>query len=195
MDSTFLGSVDTVRGDVVHTQYEFAIRSTFRPQSILQKQLQLLQKNGLDHLHILSRSLERSVRKHYCFTWCDDVPKVTQGEYRRTMLSLSVQALWHCKLALCRPRCGLTASLRSYRAVGQRFFHTPWQDYPRIGEPRRSADQLCSTPSRSISASARRSHSKTRSPLQSPAADTSSNNKSKACMVWLKTWVAAVQGS
>ena len=159
---------------------------------ILQKQLQLLQKNGLDQLHILPRSLKRSVREHLYFTRCDDVPKVTQGEYRRTVLSLSVHELWLCNLATCRPRCGLTASLRSYQGVGPVVFHTPWQDYPRIDARRRSADQLCSTPSRSISASARRSHSRTRSPLQSPAADTRNNNKSKARMVWLKTWVAAV---
>ncbi len=60
---------------------------------ILQKQLQLLQRNGLDQVHILPEILVYSVRNHLCFTRCDDVPKVTQGEYRRTMLSLSVHEL------------------------------------------------------------------------------------------------------
>lgn len=92
----------------------------------------------------------------------------------------------HCKLALCRPRYGLTASLRSYRAVGQRSVHTPWQEYLRMGPRRRPAEQLCSTPSRSISASARRSRSKTRSPLHSPSADTTNNSQSKARMLRLK---------
>ena len=161
---------------------------------ILRKQLQLPQKNGLDQLHTLPRSSERSVRKDLCSTRCDVAPKVTYGKCRSAMPQLSGHELWHCKLAMCRPRFGLTVSLRSYRAVGRRVFHTPWQDYPRIGARRRSADQVCSTPSRSTSASARRSHSKTRSPLQSPSADTSNNGQSKACMPWLKAGVAAVQG-
>ncbi len=165
----------------------------FVHEPILQKQLQLLPKNGLDQSHILPEILPYSVRKPLCCTRYDDVPKVTQGEHRRTMLSVSVHELWLYKLAMCRPHCGLTAKLRSYRATGQTFVHTTWKDHPRIGTRRRSADQLCSTPSRSSSASARRSRSKPSLPLQSPSADTSENGQSKACMLWPKAWVVAVQ--
>ena len=118
-DSSFLGSVETVRGDGGHIQYNMNMRldQPFLHEPFLQEQLQLLQKNGLDQLCILPEILPYSVQKLLCLTRYDDVPEVTQGEYQRTMLSLSVHELWLCKLAMCRPRCGLTAKLRSYQAI------------------------------------------------------------------------------
>ena len=36
-DLSFLGSVETIRGDEGHTHYEYAVRSAFRPQPDIAK--------------------------------------------------------------------------------------------------------------------------------------------------------------